>query len=110
MIITDHHDIQEKHPDALAVIHPELSPNYSFKQLAGVGSAFKFAEHLLGYFPKQYLDLVAIGTIADLVPLVGENRIRCYYGLKKLEETENKGLKNLKKKYKIKEDGSEKRV
>lgn len=97
MIITDHHDIQEKHPDALAVIHPELSPNYSFKQLAGVGIAFKFAEHLLGYFPKQYLDLVAIGTIADLVPLVGENRILSYYGLKQLEETENIGLKTLKK-------------
>src|SRR5699024_1433946 len=70
VIITDHHEIQDKVPDAYAVIHPKCSPNYTFKELAGVGVAFKFATHLLGYFPKQFLDVVAIGTIADMVPLL----------------------------------------
>src|SRR5699024_7800585 len=96
VIITDHHDIQGKVPDAFAIIHTELSPAYSFKFLAGVGIAFKLAEALLGYFPKHLLDLVAIGTIADLVPLIGENRILAYHGLKELSVTNNIGLSILK--------------
>ncbi|SHF66186.1 single-stranded-DNA-specific exonuclease RecJ [Ornithinibacillus halophilus] len=95
LIITDHHEPQEELPDALAVIHPKCSPDYPFKELAGVGVAFKFAQELLGYFPEQLLDLVAIGTIADLVPLVDENRILAYYGLKKLTNTNRQGLKAL---------------
>jgi len=101
LIITDHHEPQGQLPDAYAIIHPKCSPDYSFPELAGVGVAFKFAEQLLGYFPKQLLDLVAIGTIADLVPLVDENRILAYFGLHALSITKNPGLKALKEVCKI---------
>lgn len=97
LIITDHHETLDNLPDAYAIIHPKLSKNYTFKHLAGVGVAFKLAQHLLDYLPEEYLDLVAIGTIADLVPLIDENRIFATYGLKKLATTENKGLQALKK-------------
>ncbi|PWU68374.1 single-stranded-DNA-specific exonuclease RecJ [Gracilibacillus dipsosauri] len=97
VIITDHHEVQEELPDALAIIHPKCAEDYPFKELAGVGVAFKFATQLLGYFPKKFLDLVAIGTIADLVPLVGENRVLVSYGLKEMATTERIGLQALKK-------------
>ncbi|AIF43328.1 single-stranded-DNA-specific exonuclease RecJ [Virgibacillus sp. SK37] len=96
LIITDHHEVQEKMPDAYAVIHPKCSPDYAFPELAGVGVAFKFAEHLLGYFPSHLLEFVAIGTIADMVPLVSENRILAFHGLKSLTTTTNPGIKALK--------------
>ncbi|MEC5422147.1 single-stranded-DNA-specific exonuclease RecJ [Virgibacillus sp. C22-A2] len=101
LIITDHHEVQEQLPDAFAVIHPKCSPDYPFKELAGVGVAFKLAEHLLGYFPKHLLEFVAIGTIADLVPLVKENRILAYHGLRALTASDNPGIKALKKICKI---------
>jgi single-stranded-DNA-specific exonuclease len=97
LIITDHHEIQEEIPEAFAIIHPKCSPNYPFKELAGVGVAFKFAESLLGYFPKHLLEFVAIGTIADLVPLVDENRVLAYFGLHALTISKNVGIKALKK-------------
>ncbi|MFS0672917.1 single-stranded-DNA-specific exonuclease RecJ [Ornithinibacillus sp. 179-J 7C1 HS] len=97
LIITDHHEPQDVLPDAYAIIHPKCSPDYPFKELAGAGVAFKFAQSLLGYFPEQFLDLVVIGTVADLVPLVGENRILVYFGLKKLSVTTKQGLIALKK-------------
>src|SRR5690625_6874860 len=96
LIITDHHEIQEEIPEAYAVIHPKCSPEYPFKELAGVGVAFKLAECLLGYFPEHLLDLVAIGTVADMVPLVDENRVLVYYGLKQLTNTNSAGLVALK--------------
>lgn len=95
LIITDHHEIQEELPEAFAIINPKNSSDYPFQELAGVGVAFKLAESLLGYFPKHLLDFVAIGTIADLVPLVNENRVLAYYGLQELSKTENLGLKAL---------------
>ncbi|MDX8047679.1 single-stranded-DNA-specific exonuclease RecJ [Gracilibacillus sp. S3-1-1] len=101
VIITDHHEVQERLPEAFAIIHPKCSENYPFKELAGVGVAFKFAEHLLGYFPKQFLDLVVIGTIADLVPLKDENRVLVHKGLQALSRSERKGIKALKKLCKI---------
>ncbi|SFL79131.1 single-stranded-DNA-specific exonuclease [Gracilibacillus orientalis] len=97
VIITDHHEVQETLPDAYAIIHPKCSESYPFKELAGVGVAFKFAEHLLGYFPEKFLDLVVIGTIADLVPLKDENRILVHKGLQALTRSERKGIKALKK-------------
>ncbi|MEN2765881.1 single-stranded-DNA-specific exonuclease RecJ [Ornithinibacillus xuwenensis] len=97
LIITDHHEPQEELPNAYALLHPKCSPDYPFKELAGVGVAFKFAQALLGYFPEQLLDLVAIGTIADMVPLVGENRVLAYYGLRKMSTTKRAGLIALKK-------------
>ncbi|SER73768.1 single-stranded-DNA-specific exonuclease [Gracilibacillus ureilyticus] len=97
VIITDHHEVQEELPEALAIIHPKCAEDYPFKELAGVGVAFKFATYLLGYFPKQFLDLVVIGTIADLVPLHDENRVLVHFGLKALSSTDRAGLKALKK-------------
>src|SRR5690606_24016274 len=101
LIITDHHEPQDELPDAFAIIHPKCSPDYPFKELAGAGVAFKFAEALLGYFPEHLLDLVVIGTIADLVPLVGENRILAFFGLRKLTNTKREGLIALKKRCKM---------
>lgn len=95
LIITDHHELQEELPKAYAIINPKCSPDYPFHELAGVGVTFKFAQALLGYFPEHLLEFVAIGTIADLVPLVDENRILAYYGLRKLSETKNAGIKAL---------------
>ncbi|WP_330948643.1 single-stranded-DNA-specific exonuclease RecJ [Virgibacillus sp. MG-45] len=110
LIITDHHEPQETLPNAFAIIHPKCSPNYPFKELAGVGVAFKFAQYILGYFPEHLLDLVAIGTIADLVPLVGENRIFAYYGLKKLANTKRAGLMALKQQCKLTNEVTEEDV
>ncbi|PAV28939.1 single-stranded-DNA-specific exonuclease RecJ [Virgibacillus profundi] len=101
LIITDHHEPQESLPDAYAILHPKCSVNYPFRELAGVGVAFKFAESLLGYFPKHLLEFAAIGTIADLVPLVNENRILAFYGLHALSISNNQGIKALKRICKI---------
>ena len=97
LIITDHHELQEELPDAYAIINPKCSPEYAFHELAGVGVALKFSERLLGYFPDHLLDLVAVGTIADLVPLIDENRILAHFGLQQLTTTKNIGLGALKK-------------
>ncbi|QHE53103.1 single-stranded-DNA-specific exonuclease RecJ [Pontibacillus sp. HMF3514] len=96
LIITDHHEVQEKMPDALAIVHPKCSTDYPFQELAGVGVAFKLSQALLGDFPKHLLDLVVIGTIADLVPLKGENRILASYGLKALSRSIRPGIQALK--------------
>ncbi len=96
LIITDHHEVQGELPDAFAIIHPVLSPEYPYKELAGVGVAFKFAQYLLGYFPKHLLEYTAIGTIADLVPLTGENRVLAYFGLKALTRSTSPGIYALK--------------
>lgn len=96
VIITDHHEMQDTIPEAYAIIHPKLSTQYIWKELAGVGVAFQLAHHLLEEPPVHLLDLVAIGTIADMVPLLEENRILAYYGLKALQQTENIGIQALK--------------
>ncbi len=101
LIITDHHEITTELPDAYAILNPKREDqSYSFKYLAGVGTAFML---LLGIFTKlnkkkelyKYLDIVAIGTIADIVPLVNQNRILVKSGLNLLPKTENIGLKTL---------------
>ncbi|GAA0295136.1 single-stranded-DNA-specific exonuclease [Gracilibacillus halotolerans] len=107
VIITDHHELQETLPNAYAIIHPKCSPDYPFKELAGVGVAFKFATHLLGDVPKELLDLVSIGTVADLVPLKDENRILVHYGLKQLKSTKRPGLVALKNASKLQDDVTE---
>lgn len=107
LIITDHHEVQESLPDAYAIIHPKCSENYPFKELAGVGVAFKLAEYLLGYFPTQLLDLVVIGTIADLVPLVDENRVLAFHGLKAISQSSRPGIQVLKQACSIQGDVSE---
>lgn len=96
LIITDHHEPPEKLPEALAVINPK-KPGcpYPFDMLAGVGVAFKLATAVLGRVPEELLEIVALGTIADLVPLVDENRIFATYGLKRMNLREHAGISAL---------------
>ena len=103
-VIIDHHLVPEKLPNAFAIIDSKQEKdNYPFKYLCGAGTAFKTIQALIikGNFnivpgwEKWLLDLVAIATIADMVPLVGENRILACYGLKVLEKTNRIGLLNL---------------
>lgn len=96
VIITDHHALPETLPDAYAIIHPEHPDgHYPFKALAGCGVAFKVACALLEYVPSEMLDLVAIGTIADMMSLTDENRILVKFGLEILKNTERVGLEAL---------------
>jgi len=95
VIITDHHEPPEELPKAFAIIHPKLSPSYPFKELAGVGVVFKLASALLGREPEEYMELVSIGTVADLVPLVDENRLIVKLGVRQLKQTNRVGLKAL---------------
>lgn len=95
VIITDHHEPPEELPQALAIIHPKLSKEYPFKELAGVGVVFKLASALLGREPEEYMELVSIGTVADLVPLVDENRLIVKKGVRQLKQTKRPGLKAL---------------
>jgi single-stranded-DNA-specific exonuclease len=104
LIISDHH-----HPDGLnlpsafAVINPKQHGDpYPDKDLAGVGIAYKIAEALVtvqqpinGFRPNDLLDLVALGTVADLAPLVGENRVLVRRGLRQIRETKRQGLFSL---------------
>lgn len=94
LIITDHHEPGPVLPEALAIIHPKLPDSiYPFRELAGVGVAFKLAHALYGEVPEHLLEIAVIGTIADLVSLKDENRLIAKRGLEKLKVTENKGLK-----------------
>ncbi|MBP0723828.1 single-stranded-DNA-specific exonuclease RecJ [Bacillus sp. RG28] len=95
VIITDHHEAQEVLPNTIATIHPKLSPNYPFKELAGVGVVFKFATALLNRIPEEFFEIVSIGTVADLVPLVDENRLIVKKGVRQLRQTKFVGLQAL---------------
>ena len=96
VIVTDHHSMPEVLPDAYAIVHPEHpEADYPFKQLAGCGVAFKLACALLEEVQVELLDLVAIGTIADMVSLTDENRIMVQYGLEVLRNTQRLGLQEL---------------
>ena len=96
VIVTDHHSMPEVLPDAYAIIHPEHpEADYPFKHLAGCGVAFKLATALLEEVQIELLDLVAIGTIADMVSLTDENRILVQYGLSVLKNTQRIGLQEL---------------
>lgn len=96
LIITDHHEPPLQLPEAYAIIHPKLEDSiYPFQDLAGVGVAFKVAHALLGRVPEHLLDIAVIGTIADLVPLHGENRLLAKRGIEKLQQTKRLGLQAL---------------
>ncbi|MCW1970685.1 MAG: single-stranded-DNA-specific exonuclease RecJ [Anaerolineae bacterium] len=108
LIITDHHDLEHALPNALAVINPKRPDcSYEFKQLAGVGVAFRLAQALLAkaerttamldFAANDLLDLVAIGTIADVMPLVGENRSLVQAGLRALNAHPRLGVAALTK-------------
>lgn len=103
VIVTDHHEPREVMPEAIAVIHPKHPKSaYPFDELAGVGVAYKLAHALLGEEPKELLDLVAVGTVADLVSLTDENRLLVQLGLRQLREGANLGLAVLAKKASLK--------
>lgn len=103
LIITDHHTPDDKIPDGFLVINPKISGDkYPYKELCGCGVAFKLVQALSKDFVcinesflKWNLDLVAISTISDVVPLNGENRVLAKYGLKVLNKTKNLGLSEL---------------
>ena len=102
VLITDHHEPAETLPNALAVVDAKRKDNkYPFNQLAGVGVVFKLIQAIsikLNLNEKEflkYLDIVCIGTISDIVPLVDENRVIAKLGLKLIAQTRNIGLKAL---------------
>jgi single-stranded-DNA-specific exonuclease len=102
MIISDHHHPGQALPDALAIINPkQAGDRYPEKELAGVGLAYKLAQALIYDLeathinPESYLDLVALGTVADLAPLVGENRLLVRQGLEWLRQPHRQGLLSL---------------
>lgn len=102
LIITDHHEPQADLPEACAIIDPKApDAGYPFSQLAGVGVAFKLLQGLAFRLPElkerlfKNLDLVAFGTVADIVPLLDENRIIVKYGLEQLQKLENVGMQAL---------------
>jgi single-stranded-DNA-specific exonuclease len=109
VIVTDHHEPTDKIPHCIATLNPKLLKNsYPNRDLTGVGVAFKLIHALTNHLAanplptgvkkielKHYLDLVALGTIADMGSLVGENRILVRYGLRQLRKTRRIGLSKL---------------
>lgn len=112
VVVTDHHSIGAKLPDAAAVVNPHRKDSqYPYKELSGCGVAFRLCEGLtaeLGINKHQYwrayLDLTVLGTVADVMPLTGENRIITYHGLKQLAETRKPGLQALLRESKVLEE------
>ncbi len=100
VIITDHHLPPPQLPDAIAVVNPRRVDDESpFKELSGAGVAFKLCAALDGCTPTEMLeycgDLAAIGTVADVMPLVGENRTLVKAGLAQIQQTDRAGLQAL---------------
>ena len=96
VIVTDHHEAGEVLPDADVILHPRVPEgHYPFGELAGVGVAFKLAHALYGEVPEHLYEYVAIGTIADLVPLKGENRYLVKKGIEALKTSASPWVKAL---------------
>ena len=108
VIITDHHEPTDKIPECVAALNPKLNHNgYPNRDLTGVGVAFKLAHALTDHLVnigkisskkidlKRYLDLVALGTVADMGPLLGENRILVRYCLRQFRKTKRVGITKL---------------
>lgn len=97
VIVTDHHEPPELLPEAYALINPKLPDcPYPFKGLAGVGVAYKLAEALLGSeVPEEWCEIAAIGTVADLMPLLGENRSLVRRGLSSMRNSAFPGIRAL---------------
>lgn len=109
-VVTDHHECQDELPDAIAVVNPHRADcPYPFKQLAGVGVIFKVItayeilevkgrdreKEAVSSIYRRFADLAAIGTVADVMPIVDENRIIVKYGIAMLEHTERLGISAL---------------
>ena len=103
VVVTDHHSIAGDLPNAAAVVNPHRSDSiYPFDELSGAGVVFKLCQGLsqeLGHdnhnYHRAFLDLAALGTIADVMPLIGENRIIAKFGLERLADTRKPGLRAL---------------
>jgi single-stranded-DNA-specific exonuclease len=103
VVVTDHHEIGEKMPDAEAVVNPHRKDSqYPEIHLSGAGVVFRLCEGLagelgypIGHYRRAYLDLACLGTIADVMPLLGENRLIAKFGLESLANTKKVGLKAL---------------
>ncbi|MFA6227496.1 MAG: single-stranded-DNA-specific exonuclease RecJ [Candidatus Paceibacterota bacterium] len=106
LIITDHHLPKEELPEAVAVLDPKRADcKYPDKNICGAGVIFKFVQAFLQKYGERYgvklgwekwlLDMVGIATVSDMVPLVGENRLFAYYGLKVLRKSPRPGIQKL---------------
>ncbi|MDR0899519.1 MAG: single-stranded-DNA-specific exonuclease RecJ [Lactobacillaceae bacterium] len=91
-IVFDHHQVGPEIPEAFAIVHPELSLDYPFNNLSGAGVAYKFAQFFDG---SDYSELAAVGLVADVMPMVDENRTIVLKGLEKINRTENLGISSL---------------
>jgi single-stranded-DNA-specific exonuclease len=108
VIVTDHHEPPAALPDAVAIVNPKLG-SYPFTELCGAAVVFKLAQALLSRTEhslvpgaeKWWLDMVGIATIADMVPLVGENRVLARYGLQVLRKSRRPGIQQLLRKNKV---------
>jgi single-stranded-DNA-specific exonuclease len=108
VIVTDHHEPQSVLPNAVAIVNPKLG-TYPFTELCGASTVFKLAQALLqsgGHTvppgrEKWWLDMVGIATIADMVPLTGENRVFAHFGLQVLRKSRRPGIQQLLKKLKV---------
>ncbi len=102
-IVIDHHHVPEVMPEAYAIINPKVpTETYPFRELCGAGTSFKVAQALYQrYLPKEVeqlkwlLDVVAVGTVADVMPLIGENRCIVKYGLIVLSKTKRVGFQEM---------------
>ena len=102
-IICDHHVPDDRLPDAVAILNPKLEGNpYPFKHLSGCGAGFQFMQAFAqsngltnSYELDSLLDLVAVSIAADIVPIIGENRIMAYYGIKRMNTNPNMGLRSI---------------
>lgn len=96
VIVTDHHEPPSLIPEAYSVINPKLEDcTYPFPYLCGAGIALKLAQAMLGDVPDEWIGIAAIGTIADLVPLLDENRYIANKGLKILSHSQSPGIRAL---------------
>jgi single-stranded-DNA-specific exonuclease len=109
VVVTDHHLVSERPPAAEALVNPHRADSvYPFPEISGVGVVFKLCAgitqhlgHPIEAYYRAYLDLAALGTIADVMPLVDENRIIASFGLRQLAETKKLGLQALMRNAKI---------
>ncbi len=115
VIITDHHEPQEKIPDTPFILNPkQKNDTYPFNSLCGSGVIFKFIQAFIKKHGEEFsipegwekwlLDMVGLATLADMVPLTGENRVFAYYGMKVLKKTRRLGLLKLFRKNGLKPD------
>jgi single-stranded-DNA-specific exonuclease len=100
VVVTDHHECGNSLPNAVAIVNPcKPGDPYPFKELSGAGVVFKLLQALSNelrhHNALDYLDLAALGTVADVVPLLDENRIIVKYGIDAIKATENEGLRAL---------------